>query len=72
MVKDTLTPLNVEVRVSSQNSSNSEAVLLVLLCHLRVGRGKYVARGDNLNVKTSFIPFPGKTETELRSNFEGV
>jgi len=69
----------VEVRVSSQNSSNSEAALLVLLCHLRVGRpahlvarGKYVARGDNLNVKTSFIPFPGKTETEPRSNFEGL
>jgi len=79
MMKDAVTPLKVEVRVSSQNSSKSEAVLLIRLCHLRIGRpahlvapGKYVARGDILNVKMSFIPFPGKTETELRSNCEDV
>jgi len=79
MIKDTVTPLNVEVRVSSQSSSNSEAVLLVRLCRLCIGlpahlvaRGKYIARGDILNVKTSYIPFPGKTETEPRSNCEDV
>jgi hypothetical protein len=61
MMKDTVMPLNVKVRVSSQSSSNSEAAHLVRLCHLRIGRpahlvarGKYVARGDILNVKTSF------------------
>jgi hypothetical protein len=79
MMRDIVTPLNVEVRVSSQNSSNPEAVLLVRLCHLRIGRpshlvarGKYVARGDILNVQTSFIPFPGQTETEPRSICEDV
>jgi len=79
MMKGTVTPFNVEVRVSSQSSSNTEAVLLVRLCHLRIGRpahlvtrGKYVARGDILNVKTSFIHFPGKTETEPRSSCEDV
>jgi len=78
-MKDTVTPLNVEVRVSSQSSSNSEAVLPIRLCHLRIGRPahlvareKYVARGDILNVKTLFIPFPGKTETGPRRKCEDV
>jgi len=79
MMKGTATPSNVEVRVSSQNCSNSEAVLLVRLCHFLIDRpaylvacGKYIAPGDILSVKTSFIPFPGKTETEPRSNCEDV
>lgn len=52
MMKDTVTPLKVEVRVSSENSSNSEAVL-VRLCHLRVGRPAHlVARGKMLPAET--------------------
>jgi hypothetical protein len=36
MMKDKVTPLNVEVRVSSQNSSNSEAALLVRVAMAQV------------------------------------